>query len=81
MIHNRDCNNPVITYSYIPVHDPTQMEELRLRVDIHMYSQWANNPLQYLDRQVHVLTVGALLGPHWQCRAIHWHHFTNHNFT
>ena len=47
--------------------------------DVHMYPQWANNPLQGLDK--HILTVEAISGPHYQIKALHWHHFTNCEFT
>ena len=28
-----------------------------------------------------VLTVGAILGPHCQIKALHWDHFTSYEFT
>ena len=44
-----------------------------------MHPQWANIPLQGLDRRE--LTVGAISGPHSQIGALHWCHFTSHGFT
>ena len=44
-----------------------------------MYPQRATIPLQGLDR--HVLTEGAILGPHCQTGALHWCHSTSHGFT
>ena len=47
--------------------------------DVHIYPQWANIPLQGLDRRV--LTVVAIAGSHCQIKALHWHHFTSCDFT
>ena len=44
-----------------------------------MYPQWANIPLQGLDRCV--LTVGAVSGPRCQIVALHWCHFTSLELT
>ena len=46
---------------------------------IHMHPQGVSIPPQGLDRRV--LTVGAVSGPHYQIRALHWHHFTSCRFT
>ena len=45
----------------------------------HLYPQRVNIPLQDLDRRI--LTVGAILDPHYQIGALHWHHFTISGFT
>ena len=39
----------------------------------------ANIPLQGLDR--HLLTMGAISGPHCQIRALHWHHLQGRSWT
>ena len=44
-----------------------------------MYPQRANVPLKGLDR--HVLTLGAISGPHCQIGAFHWCHFIIRGFT
>ena len=46
---------------------------------VHMYPQRANVPLKGLDK--HVLTVGAISGPHCQIGAFHWCHFIIRGFT
>ena len=46
---------------------------------VHMYSQWANIPLQGLDG--HALTIEAISSPHCWFRAYHWHYFTSCEYT
>ena len=42
--------------------------------DVHMYPQWANIPLQDLDRCVYQILTAV------RFRAFHWHNFTSPEF-
>ena len=57
----------------------TQIVEFKVVVTSTCTPQWANIPLQGLDRCVP--TMGATSSPHCQIRAIHWHHLTSCEFT
>ena len=59
----------------------TQIAGFRVAITSKCIHKMANCniPLQGLDGCV--LTVGAISGPHWQIGALHWHHFTSHEFT
>ena len=67
------------TRTHAHTHPPTHAACMHVNMHALMHPQWANIPLQGLDRRA--LTVGAISGPHSQPGALLWHHFTSRGFT